>query len=108
MLLLLERAAAKAVRSESLANRAREQLQRSHDMRSGTLPSSQYSRNLQGGTRFPTMLRSIRKEAALASDGKYLEFEADKLQVSSVVAVSRAGFPALSQWCQSDSHIHVV
>ena len=58
------------------------------------------------------MLRSIRKEAALASDGKYLEFEADKLQVRTVVAVALAGFPALSHganqiltliWCKGRS-----
>ena len=67
--------------SESLAMRARDQLQRCSDLRAGVLASSMYEFGLTGGTSFPRQLRSMRKHTTLASDESYLEFEAEKMLV---------------------------
>jgi hypothetical protein len=60
---------------------ARQQLKRSDELRRGALPSSVYEPGLQGGTRFSTQLRTLRKGAALSLDEKYLVYEHEKQQV---------------------------
>jgi hypothetical protein len=60
--------------------RARDQLQRSSDLRAGVLPTSQYGENLHGGSGFPDRLRKVRKSHAVDIDSQYLSHEADKLQ----------------------------